>query len=162
MGRLKHLEQLNHQYMYFDKTISQTQIILVKSCNSTLLLLFCLIHTLLDLRNILYKLQHIRLVQTQSRKTKLWVSLVIISCRYFAKNWIQIVRVVSYFYLKLQLLHMMSHASFTIKNTSFSLLCEYLFRHLKIKSERKSFANLFNVRESYKKARAMLKYRLTH
>ena len=30
--------------------------------------------------------KHIRLGQTQLRKSKSWVSLVIISCRYFAKN----------------------------------------------------------------------------
>ena len=45
------------------------------------------------------ELFYIRLVQTQSRKSKSWVSLVIISCRYFAKKSIQILRAVSYFYL---------------------------------------------------------------
>ena len=58
--------------------------------------------------------QYVRLVQTQSRKSKLWVSLVIISCQYFAKKWIQIMRVVSYFYLKLQLLHIVVRKLFKI------------------------------------------------
>ena len=44
-------------------------------------------------------IDQIRLVKQQLRKSKPWISLVIINCRYFAKNSIQIVRVVSYFYL---------------------------------------------------------------
>ena len=46
-------------------------------------------------------LLYLRPGQQQLHKSKSWIHFVIISCQYFAKKSIQIVRIVTYFYVQL-------------------------------------------------------------